>query len=185
MTFAEYVDQARLTAQFPEDAALVYPALKVMGEAGEVADKVGKLIRDFDWRPGEPVPADFVRALALELGDVAWYAAAYCWTFSLDPDGLDDALVYGAGSGIEFDVPSLRLPRLVVRLVDASVSLSRWSFTAVQDHDAFTLVADVLYSVGALAAEIGVPVERVLELNVEKLRSRRERGVIAGSGDER
>ena len=76
MTLQEYQTKARETAQYPTEAALLYPVLKLAGEAGEVAEKLGKLMRDEGWSPGSPLTADQRDALALELGDVLWYVAA-------------------------------------------------------------------------------------------------------------
>ncbi len=89
-------------------ARLIYPTLKLAGEAGEFAEKVGKILRDRDGRIDEETRA----ALADELGDVMWYVAEVATVLDLD---LDD----------------------------------------------------------------------VGECNIEKLRSRAERGVIQGSGDRR
>lgn len=76
MTFDDYALKARATAAYPATATLLYPVLKLAGEAGEVAEKLGKLMRDEGWTPGSPLTADQRDALALELGDVLWYVAA-------------------------------------------------------------------------------------------------------------
>ena len=47
MDFKTYQKQARLTAQYPNlGSNNIYPTLGLVGEAGEVAEKVKKVIRD-------------------------------------------------------------------------------------------------------------------------------------------
>lgn len=113
MNFNEYQRAAMTTAIFPNAGDdLVYPALGLAGEAGEVAGKVKKLIRDNKVYFGVDVPEDKRKALIAELGDCLWYLAV-------------------------------------------------------------------------LASTLGISLEDLAEKNVAKLLSRKERGVIQGSGDER
>jgi len=67
-----YENLAGQTAIFPKDRALEYLALGMTSEAGEVAGKVKKLIRD-----GEDVEGFEMKKLAIasEIGDVLWYCA--------------------------------------------------------------------------------------------------------------
>lgn len=68
MTFNEYQAFVNTTALYPDRGnTLIYPALGLCGEAGEVAEKIKKFIRDGS--------LDRV-AVARELGDVLWYVAA-------------------------------------------------------------------------------------------------------------
>ena len=102
MTFDEYQEFARSTAVYPEDCKVVYPTLGLCGEAGEVAEKIKKHMRDGRSLVG----------VGLELGDVLWY-------------------------------------------------------------------------ISALADDLGVMLEEIAQANVDKLQSRKERGKIGGSGDNR
>ena len=72
MDLNHYQEMARNTAQYPNVGTNpIYPTLGLAGEAGEVADKVKKVIRD-----KEGVFGDLEKeALKLELGDVFWYIA--------------------------------------------------------------------------------------------------------------
>ena len=102
MTFDEYQEFARSTAMYPEDCKVIYPTLGLCGEAGEVAEKIKRHLRD----------GKTLFGVGLELGDVLWY-------------------------------------------------------------------------ISALADDLGVTLEEVAQANVDKLRSRMERGKLGGSGDER
>ena len=104
-----YENLAGQTAIFPKDKALEYLALGMTSEAGEVAGKVKKLIRD-----GEDVEGFELKkiAIASEIGDVLWYCAM-------------------------------------------------------------------------MAKEVGVPLNTIMQENLRKLHSRKERGTLQGSGDER
>lgn len=46
-------------------------------------------------------------------------------------------------------------------------------------------LGDVLWYVGNMCTELGLDMQVVAENNLEKLRSRQERGVLTGSGDNR
>jgi len=103
MTADFYEARAGQTAIFPKEKALEYLALGLTSEAGEVAGKVKKLIRD---GKGDK------ESIAYEVGDVLWYCAV-------------------------------------------------------------------------LASELGVSLNTIMKKNLEKLHGRKERGTLAGSGDNR
>lgn len=46
-------------------------------------------------------------------------------------------------------------------------------------------IGDLLYYCAALCSELKLEMQEVAEYNVEKLNSRKQRGVLQGSGDER
>lgn len=86
------------------------------GEAGEVADKVKKILRDTECRKDKygaiAIPDEKKKDIALEIGDVLWYCAT-------------------------------------------------------------------------LSADLGYSLDDIAQMNVEKLASRKARGVLGGSGDNR
>ena len=109
MELNDYQRESRKTALYPEVGRnFIYPTLGLVGEAGEVADKVKKILRDkkgvFD--------QDSKDAIKLELGDVLWY-------------------------------------------------------------------------ISQISSELGYELEEVANANLQKLRSRKSRGKIQGSGDDR
>jgi len=72
MELNDYQDQARSTAIYPDlGSNIVYPTLGLCGEAGEISEKVKKIIRD---NKGV-VTEDKRQAIGLELGDVLWYVS--------------------------------------------------------------------------------------------------------------
>ena len=73
ITATEYQRKAAETAIFPKEKALEYLTLGLTGEAGEIANKVKKFIRDGYDR--EELIAKQNEVLD-ELGDVLWYVAA-------------------------------------------------------------------------------------------------------------
>lgn len=109
MRLSEYQERSRATAVYPQAGNnLLYPTLGLCGEAGEVAEKIKKMVRD----DGGVLSDERRAALAKELGDVMWYLAQ-------------------------------------------------------------------------LATEAGLDLEAIAEANLEKLLSRQQRSVLAGSGDDR
>jgi len=72
MTFNEYQKESRKTAFYPNaDNNMIYPVLGLAGEAGEVAEKMKKVIRD----DGGKISEEKKIEIAKELGDVLWYVS--------------------------------------------------------------------------------------------------------------
>jgi NTP pyrophosphatase (non-canonical NTP hydrolase) len=79
--FQLYQERCRATARYPDAGANpIYPTLGLCGEAGEVADKVKKVLRD---RQGNFSP-EVIADLKLELGDVLWYVAQLATELGLE-----------------------------------------------------------------------------------------------------
>lgn len=76
MDFSAYQKQSRKTALYPNTGDnLPYLALGIADEAGEVAGKVKKFIRDHNMRSIADLSEEQKQDLAKELGDVLWYIA--------------------------------------------------------------------------------------------------------------
>jgi NTP pyrophosphatase (non-canonical NTP hydrolase) len=106
MEINTYQVAALVTAKYKE--SIIYPALGLSGEAGEVADKVKKVLRD----NGGVFTPERKEDIAREIGDVLWYVAN-------------------------------------------------------------------------MANDLGYSLEEIAQMNIDKLRSRAQRGVLGGSGDNR
>ena len=70
--FNSYQRSATKTAVYPPEHKILYRALGLAGEAGEVANKVKKVMRD----GVENQPDNWKEQIASEIGDVLWYCAA-------------------------------------------------------------------------------------------------------------
>ena len=85
MDFNTYQKKARLTAQYPNlGSNNIYPTLGLVGEAGEVAEKVKKVIRDKNGLFDE----ESIVGIKKELGDVLWYLSNLCTEFGFSFDDV-------------------------------------------------------------------------------------------------
>lgn len=73
-SFVEYQDKASETAIYSSEWMILYPTLGLAGEAGELSNKVKKLLRDANGNVSEQARLDIMG----EIGDVLWYVAALC-----------------------------------------------------------------------------------------------------------
>lgn len=69
LTLNEYQEMAMETAIYPQP--IIYPTLGLTGEAGEVSDKVKKVLRDNN----SVFTEERKEEIAKEVGDVLWYIA--------------------------------------------------------------------------------------------------------------
>ena len=72
ITANEYQEKASATAIYPKEKEMEYLTLGLVGEAGEIANKAKKWIRD-----GAP-PDEYAQQridMAYEIGDILWYSS--------------------------------------------------------------------------------------------------------------
>jgi len=74
-----YQQVAKTTAIYPREQAIIYPTLGLTGEAGEVANKVKKIIRDGSDSKDEKL----VSEIKSEIGDCLWYIAVLANDFNI------------------------------------------------------------------------------------------------------
>lgn len=84
MTPNQYQLFASKTAVYPRNVALQYVVLGLVGEAGELANKVKKVFRD----DGGAVTKNRAEELHSEIGDVLWYVAQLCTELGFDLDNV-------------------------------------------------------------------------------------------------
>jgi len=88
MNFEEYQKKSRETAIYPEkDNNFVYPVLGLVGEAGEIAEKIKKVLRDSEGVINDQEKIEIKK----ELGDVLWYLAQIATELNLSLGGVAQA----------------------------------------------------------------------------------------------
>ena len=90
MELNDYQTRALRTAQYPADVALSYLTLGLVGEAGEVANKIKKVLRgDYDDDPKKAEHA--LEEAGFELADCLWYIAVLADELGVRLDDLAEA----------------------------------------------------------------------------------------------
>ena len=180
-TIEQYQAFAKGTAIYPEAGSgsineLMYLSLGLVGEAGEVANKVKKLYRDGD-------SSEKREAIGAELGDVFWYIARL-----YDATGCS----IGEVEGYESKQPLNRVMRIAIELsmyaglaageiMDTGICEDKLSTKKrIQDN-----LNDVLLQWLFLCEGLGLDTKKVITSNMEKLSGRKVRGTLGGSGDAR
>lgn len=82
MNFSEYQKEAVRTAIYGAGSKIIYPALGLANEAGEVLGKIKKVLRDKEGVFTEETNLE----IGKEIGDVLWYIAALAKDLNLDLD---------------------------------------------------------------------------------------------------
>lgn len=179
LTFEQYVAAANSTC-LPSCFNEQYLGYGLFSELGEVYGKLKKAIRD-------GVPINFSESMCYELGDVVWYCAmrlrlcygeelpTRVWNNFLEPVAQKHEVYVTTG-----------IPELQREAIRACAFLMPYSTEEKLSNEAvYSAVCVILRAVDALAITYGSSLEQVAVMNVEKLRSRKERNQLHGSGDNR
>ena len=171
MTFSEYQVEARKTAIYPEiKSTVVYPILGLVGEIGELTE--------FYLRT--PVGGDPTRdeTLIKEMGDVCWYVSAIADELGLEkvsPEDIDLDFV------IQLSLSSANIAERVKKIFRDKDGV----FSDEDKAHIKELLENILGAIEEMGVGLNVDMGDILGVNIAKLASRKERGVIKGSGDER
>jgi NTP pyrophosphatase (non-canonical NTP hydrolase) len=162
MQVTEYQKLAYKTAIY--DQKVVHPVLGLCGESAEAIAKIG---------------TSTTEEIIKELGDVCWYVAAIASDLGKDmPNGQPLPTVTGSGES---------LTRRFVSHVGQVAELTKKQIRDGVDNSD-KIVAElrhVMTFIVKFAAQQGFSLEGVLMMNLSKLNSRKERGVLQGSGANR
>lgn len=98
MTFKEYQELTNETAIYPDKGSnFLYPVLGMMGEAGEVAEKIKKI-----WRDKNNIISEEDRIeIKKEIGDVLWYLSQLSTELNVDFEDVASTNVLKIKSRLE------------------------------------------------------------------------------------
>lgn len=171
----DYQQQSRTTAVYPgvADDQLLYPLLGLMGEVGEVADKLFESISDTYGRYSHPVV--MLVAMITYLGEAAQIFKK-AWRDNGGEIPTEKSLkLRDALENLRDDATKLQ--------VNGPVDLRPLREALPEGFSAE--LGGVLWYLAALASEANLTLGAVGSQNLEKLASRQQRGVIQGDGDDR
>lgn len=173
ITLREYQNFTDTTAIYPQASTdLVYPTLGLFGEAGELAEYYKKHLRG----GGGHLPEETRQAMLKECGDVLWYIARITYVV-----GIRDL-----GSWVDNRrwLP-WNLDRIILNLAQAVAGIAALDPLAPRKEVVRRHAAHAVGLIDRAAQYLNSSLAEVLQANVEKLRSRQQRGVLDGSGDNR
>jgi len=211
-TFSQYVERTNETAVYPSGIiGKHYVALGLVGEVGEVANKVKKIIRG-DIKLGLKIPDDmedgisktkliadiekankFVEDISGEVGDIAWYLAQASKNLNIKITKIVHTNIIGnyvneamGPKPIEDDLKILSV--FVLQLMNEAIELAGFLLSSAKDYNKENVKVCLSRNfsfIAAISKYLKLDLEQILNHNIEKLSDRKKRGVIKGSGDKR
>jgi len=182
MDWLSYQKEALKTAIYPKGAtAIAYTALGLTDEIGEFYEALG------------------TPNAQKELGDVFWYVACFCNEADIDISKVEtDALKeignspnFGILPSCDFLVPidqlrmsSSKICGLVKKYIRDDGS-SEKGIPAVKKDSIYEEMSKIVLSIYYICSYTGFSWTEVAQQNLDKLKSRQERGKLKGSGDNR
>jgi len=190
MNIKEYQQAARKTAIYAEqqNSLIIYPALGLVGECGEVAEKAKKMIRD----NGGEFSRDRKNAIIGELGDCCWYLANICCDTHAELS-MSYEMRFGDRAHHFRDLTMFQIILEMNKIASfISDKLSTWYYKyggyqkyAYYFTDIYDKIGQMLFYIEELAIRCDVSLRDVFDNNIKKLSSRAARGKLKGDGDDR
>ena len=202
MNFKDYIEGAKSTAIYPGQSTfkgLGYVVSGLAGEVGEVFEVIKKIIRD----SAGVITANTKQRLFEECSDCFWYSSQIfnelnteSDMFNINVNKLQEECFKGfTGTTNSLLEDKLTQQRSILIKVHSLVSniLNDYSFAELNgcnEGDEYLQnisnnTSKVLLSLFVFLKNIELNVEDVLKYNLDKLSSRKERGVLSGSGSNR
>lgn len=167
MTFQIYQNTASMTC-LPHCFCPAYLRSGLLGEAGEICDKIKRLTR------GDLRIENDAHLIAAEIGDVLWYAAMWAKYKKVDVTKVS------LNTHIFFPLCLSSVPRLEEFAADVMESAFIFRMAASR-----TQLQTLLRRLEILANAIGYTLSHIAYINTEKLQGRLVNGKIQGAGDAR
>jgi len=188
MNSKQFQTTARKTAIYltQPSCAMIYPLLGLVGECGEVSDKVKKMFRDDNGLMTEERSSSILN----ELGDCCWYVASVC-----SDAGIDLQLMYDMRGTFKHTAKSMNIVQLTLHMnilasKIAEVLSEKYYGNGGDNkynnlHNIYDNISNILVCIEELSIKLSSKLEDVYDLNIRKLLSRKNRGTINGDGDDR
>lgn len=171
MKLKEYKKHTRKTVAYPEEIAFDYLTDGLNGEIGEFQ---GKLEGFEDYQDNEE--------LLHELGDVLWYNTRLC-------DELNYSIKEIRSNDVFLETDNMSLSKLGSMLNYECSKLSELSKKIKRDDKDIGDISENLLIIYLLIEEIseelGYDLDKLTDMNIDKLLDRKERDKIKGDGDKR
>lgn len=175
MKIDEYQELARTTAIYP--SPIIYPAFGLCGECGELIEKIH---HNSD-----------AKEVLKEGGDCLWYIANLTYDCGLKMSkGINSHIFLSVDSYsgktslmVNLAVYSGQVAELVKKMLrddNGVMTVERRELLILCLIDLYDSLTDIVHNVTGEAT-----LEKAAQMNVEKLKSRQERGKLKGEGDSR
>lgn len=179
MTFVEYQKQARSTAIYKNIGKdKRYPLLGLIGETGEVAEKIKKIMRD----DNHIITEEKKQAINKELGDVLWYLANICEDNKIKHNFFECTPI--SKDPLTFD-DLVQCIFWMIQSIDDLIKESSYENDLIDSNKIGAFVQYIMQYIITICKFFSFDIEAVAINNIEKLLDRKKRGVLMGTGDNR